>query len=272
MLAAGTGDTLYWAAALTAGLPDGCELLIHRLGGRDTAGLHHLFGGLKKQGWRVTPSHLAILEDGLVNRGAKTAVSAARWCEDTASSDDTWLVDLLRSASSYWLEYEEPYPESGGTVPDSPREALLRTLCGIAPPAFEKLVKLARDPRSDVRDAAIDGVIGLAGDSGDEKSRLVEGIMAKRFSARQCEKLLDSSVPYRSDELSILCGLCRDRDPAYRLVAVRRVLTHPGMHPEKALAAAHLMRGDDDGNVRDAVHQFLDRRAEKGRQSASIAE
>ena len=272
MLAAGTGDTLYWAAALTAGLPDGCELLIHRLGGRDTAGLHHLFGGLKKQGWRVTPSHLAILEDGLVNRGAKTAVSAARWCEDTASSDDTWLVDLLRSASSYWLEYEEPYPESGGTVPDSPREALLRTLCGIAPPAFEELVKLARDPRSDVRDAAIDGVIGLAGDSGDEKSRLVEGIMAKRFSARQCEKLLGSSVPYRSDELSILCGLCRDRDPAYRLVAVRRVLTHPGMHPEKALAAAHLMRGDDDGNVRDAVHQFLDRRAEKGRQSASIAE
>ena len=112
----------------------------------------------------MTPSHLAVLENGLVNCGAKTAVSAARWCEDSASSGDTWLVDLLRSASSYWLRNEEPYPESGGTVPDSPREVLLRTLCVIAPPAFEELVKLAGDSRSDVRDAAIDGVIGLAGE------------------------------------------------------------------------------------------------------------
>lgn len=238
---------------------------MYRLGGRDTVGLHHLFDRLKEQGWRVMPSHLAVLENGLVSRSAKTAVSAARWCEDSASSADTWLVDLLRSASRHWLENEEPYPESGGTVPDSPRAALLRTLCGIAPPAFEELVSLARDPRSDVRDAAIDGAIGLAGDSCDAKSILVETIMAKRFSPRQCEKFLDSSVAYRSEELSILCDLCRDQDPAYRLVAVRRVLTHPEMDPKMALAAADSMRGDDDGNVRDAVHQFLDQGAEKGR-------
>ena len=270
--AAGTGDTLHWAAALTAELSDGCDLLIHRLGGRDAAGLHHLFENLKNRGCRITPSHLAVLEKGLVNRGAKTAVSAARWCQDTASSADTWLVDLLRSASSYWLEHEDPYPESGGTVPDSPREPLLRTLCGIAPSTFEELVDLTSDPRSDVRDAAIDGVIGLAGDSNDEKSRVVEGIVAKRFSSTQCEKLLSSGVPYRWEELLILCDLCSDQDPSYRLVAVRRVLTHHAIDPEKALAVANSMRNDDDGNVRDAVHQFLDRRAEQRQQSALIAE
>ena len=183
-----------------------------------------------------------------------------RWCQDTATSEDTWLVDLLRSASSHWLEHEE-YPESGGTVPDSPREALLRTLCGIAPPAFEELVSLARDPRGDVRDAAIDGVTGLARDSSDEKSRVVDSIVAKRFPLRQCEKLLSSDVPYRSEDLLTLCDLCSDQDPSYRLVAVRRVLTHHGIDPEKALTVANEMRSDDDGNVRDAVHQFLDRRA-----------
>ena len=120
----------------------------------------------------------------MVNRGAKTAVSAARWCQDAASSDDAWLVELLRSASSYWLEHEEPYPKSGGIVPDSPREALLRTLCGIAPLAFEELANLTKDPRSDVKDAAIDGVIGLAVKSCDEKSRLVESIVAKRFTSQ----------------------------------------------------------------------------------------
>ena len=272
LLEAGTGDALHWAAALTAELSDGCELLIHRLGGRDTAGLHHLFENLKHRGCPITPSHLTVLEKALVNRGAKTAVSAARWCQDAASSDDTWLVELLRSASSYWLEHEEPYPESGGTVPDSPREALLRTLCGIAPPAFEELVNLAKDPRTDVSDAAIDGVIGLAGNSCEEKSRVVDSIVAKRFTSRQIEKLLDSGIPYRSEDLLTLCALCRDEEPAYPLVAVRRVLTHPAMDPKKALAAADSMRGDDAGNVRDAVHQFLDRREERTRQSALLDE
>ena len=260
LLEAGTGDSLHWAAALTAELSDGCDLLISRLGGRDTAGLHHLFENLRDRGCRIMSSHLRVLEKALVNRGAKTAVSAARWCQHATSSDDIWLVELLRSASSYWLEHEEPYPESGGIVPDSPREALLRTLCGIAPLAFEELINLAKDPRTDVSDAAIDGVIGLAGNSCDEKSRVVESIVAKRFTFRQIEKFLDSGIPYQSEDLLSLCALCRDREPAYRLIAVRRVLTHPAMDPPKALAAADSMRGDAAGNVRDAVHQFLDQR------------
>ncbi len=263
LLEAGTGDSLHWAAALTAELSDGCDLLIGRLSGLDTVGLHHLFENLKNRGCRISPSHLTVLEMGLVNRGAKTAVSAARWCQDVASSQDTWLVELLRSANSYWLEHEEPYPESGGTVPDSPREALLRTLCSIAPLAFEELVKLTKDPRSDVKDAAIDGVIGLAVKSCDEKSRVVESIVAKRFTSRQVEKLLESDIPFRSEDLLCLCALCRDREPAYRQVAVRRVLTHPAMDPTKALATADSMRNDDTGNVRDAVHQFLDQRRER---------
>ena len=263
LLDAGTGDALYWAAALTAELPEGCDLLINRLGGRDAGGLHHLYESLKKRGCRITPSHVTVLEKGLINRGAKTAVSAARWCQDAASSEDTWLVALLRSASTYWLEHEEPYPKSGGIVPDSPREALLRTLCGIAPLDFEELVNLAKDPRTDVRDAAIDGVIALAEKSCDEKSRLVESIVAKRFTSRQIEKLLDSGIPYRSEDLLSLCTLCRDQEPAYRLAAVRRVLTHSAMDPMKALAAANSMRGDADGNVRDAVHQFLDQQRER---------
>ena len=118
LLEAGTGGALHWAAALTAELSDGCDLLITRLGGGNTAGLHHLYENLKDQDCRIKPSHLMALEKGLIHHGAKTAVSAARWCQGAVSSDDTWLVSLLRSASSYWLKHEEPYPESGGTIPD----------------------------------------------------------------------------------------------------------------------------------------------------------
>ncbi len=259
LLSEASGDALHWAAALTHGLSDGCELLIHRLGGRHTAGLHHLFEYLKNGGCSMTPSHLAVLEKRLLNRNARTAAAAARWCQQTASSADTWLADLLRSASGYWRENEAPYPTGRGTVPESPREALLRTLCVIAPPTFEELADLTGDPRIDVRDAAIDGLIGLAEDSSDEMSQLVESIVAKRFSSKQCEKLLGSDVPYRSEDLSTLCDLCCDHDSSYRLLAVRRVLTHRAIDPERALALASSMRSDMHANVRDAVHRFLDR-------------
>lgn len=261
LLATGRGDALHWAAALTAELSDGCDLLVHRLGGRDADGLHHLFENLRTRGYRITPSHLSVLEKGLFNRGVKTAVSAARWCQDTASSADTWLVHLLRSASSYWVEHEEPYPVNGGTVPDSPREALLRTLCRIDPPPFERLVDLTGDPRRDVRDAAIERVIRLAKDSTEEKSRVVESIVAKQFSSRQCEKLLSSDVPYRSEEMLTLCDLCSDQDPSYRVIGVRLVLAHHATDAKTALTLAKSMKSDNDGNVRDAVHQFLDQRA-----------
>ena len=259
MLATGTGDTLHWAAALTAELADNCEVLVRRLEGPDATGLHHLFDNLKEQGCIIARSHLAVLEKGLLNLGAMTAVSAARWCEASASSGDTWLVDLLRTASRYWVENEEPYPSEGGVIPDSPREALLRTLCRICPPPYKGLVKLAGDRRGDVKNAAIDGIVGLAKESSTEKSRLVDSIMAKQFSVGQCEKLLDGSIPYRTEELSNLCNLSVDQDYTYRLIAVRRVLTHPGVDRDEALAIAQAMKGDENGNVRDAVYQFLDR-------------
>ena len=260
LLATGRGDALRWAALLTADLSDGCELLVHRLSGRNTAGLHHLFENLKDRGCQITPSHLPILKKGLVNRGAKTAVFAARWCQHAASSGDTWLVDLVRSASNHYAKHEDPYPKNGGTIPDSPREALLRTLCRIDPPAFEELVGMTIDPRIDVRDAAVDGIIGLAKNSSEERLRVVKSILAKRFSLTQCEKILNSDLPYLSQELSSLCGLCSDQDPSYRIVGVRRVLTHHALDREKAMAVANAMRSDEDGNVRDAVHLFLDQR------------
>ena len=263
MLHVSSGDALYWAAALTIDLPIASEMLIRRLEGRAVVGLHHLFDRLKEQGCRISASHLAALENGLFNCGAKTAVSAARWCEATASSADTWLLDSVQSASSYWVENEKPYPKRGGAVPDSPREALLRTRCMIAMPAFGELVELAGDPRRDVAGAAIDGIVELATSSPKDKLKLVEGILGKRFSAGQCETLLGSSVQYGAEELSILCGLCGDPDPAFRSVAVRGVLDHPRMDRKKALAVVDSMRSDEDGIVRDTVHRFLERGAKE---------
>ena len=261
LLAAGTGNVLYWAAGLTTVLPDGHELLLHRLEGSEADGLHHLFDWLSKEGCELAPSNLNVLENCLLNCGAKTAVSAARWCEATASSADTWLVDLLRSATTYWVENEEPYSKGAGSVPDSPREALLRVTWRIDPPRLEEVAELAGDLRSDVRNAAIEEIVGVAKNLPGVRLRLVEGISQKWFSRRQCEKLLGSGVPYGKEELLLLCDLCRDRDPAFRLLGVQYILGHAEMDPEQAIEEADTMKDDENGNVRDAVHRFLDEAA-----------
>ena len=187
LLASVTGEAFFWTAALTTTLPDGRELLLGRLRGRAEAGLHHLFDRLRQTGQRATHADLPALENGLLRCDAKIAVAAARWCEATASHDDTWLADLLGQATSHWLEHEEPV--GGGVVPDSPRAALLRTLCKVELPKLDDLVKLAGDSRGDVCDAALDGMVGLATDSTAERSSLVDCILgggSRRSSARSC--------------------------------------------------------------------------------------
>ena len=256
LLASVTGEAFYWTAALTTTLPDGCELLLGRLRERAEAGLHHLFDRLRETRRPATQADLPALENGLLRCDAKTAVAAARWCEATASHDDTWLADLLGQATSHWLEHEEPV--GGFTVPDSPRAALLRTRCRVESPNLDELVELAGDARRDVCDAALDGMVGLAAESAVERASLVECILRGRLPAKQCEKLLGSTVPYSTEDLTALRGLCRSPDAKYRLVAAERLLAHPGMNPAEARAAADAMKTDPDGNVRDAAHRFLD--------------
>lgn len=260
LLTDGTGRTLYFASTLAAASagPHGEELILDRLSGHAVEGLHYLFDCLKDHGWRVTTMHLPVLENGLLKCDAKTAASAAQCCQATAAASDTWLAPLLQLAASHWIEHEEQYPKEGGAIPDSPRGALLRTLCLISPPSFRELVTLAGDPRSDVAAAAIDEILRQAAESTAVRSQLVQNILAKQFVPRQCERLLDRSVPYATDELSALCDLCGDAQPAYRVFAIRRVLAHPVMDRERAVAIAVSMKADKDGNVRDAVYRFLD--------------
>ena len=47
-----------------------------------------------------------------------------------------------------------------------------------------------------------------------------------------------------------------DPDPEFRVIAVRRILTHSRMDQTTAAAAANAMTDDDD--IRDAAYRFLD--------------
>ena len=255
ILSTAKGDSLYWGAAFAIALPnhEGLELVLHRLEGPPMEGLHHLFDLLVKVQLTLGPAHLRVLENGLFESGAKTAVSAARWCQAVAQESDSWIVPVLVRAMEHWLEHEDPYPEGGGVVPDSPREALIRTLRNVSHLELHQLAKLSVDARRDVSDCAVDFLIACAIESPDDRTELVDMIRAKQLPVGVCNKLLDMRVPYTAAELSKLGAMRKDSDAGYRTFVVRRVFTHPGMDPGEAVVAATLMKGDWNGNVRDAV-------------------
>lgn len=266
ILATGERHALHWGAALAMELPEhgGHELILRRLEGRPCKGLEHLFDLLRNDQLTLVPAHLTVLENGLFDSGATTAVSAARWCQAVAKSSDAWLVSLLVRAMNHWLEREEPYPVEGGVVPDSPREALLRTLCNIKRPSLQQLVELTADNRRDVSTCAVDCLITAAIESSDLRNDLVVMICAKRFPVGVCDRLLDVNVPYTAAALSKLGAMYSDADAAFRVFVVRRVFAHPGIDPDEAVSAASVMKGDQNGDVRDAAYQFLDPKGRGG--------
>ena len=260
ILREGKRDALRLGAALAIALPGhrGRVLVLHRLEGRPVEGLHHLFDLLREDGLTPVRGHLHVLEKGLFDSDVKTAVSAARWCQSVGNASDAWMVPLLKRAMDHWLEHEDPYPVEGGLVPDSPREALLRTLFQVDNLDLHQLAELSADARCDVSDAAVDCLIACAAESPDQRRELVDMIAAKRFTVRLSGRLLDVKVPYSAAELARLSALRNDADAAFRAFVVRCVIVHPGMDPGEAASTATLMKGDQNGNVRDAAYQFVD--------------
>ena len=168
------------------------------------------------------------------------------------------MVPLLERAMDHWLEHEDPCPDEGRLVPDSPREALLRTLFQVDNLDLHQLAELSADARHDVSDAAVDCLIACAVESRDQRKKLVDMIAAKRFPVRLSGRLLDARIPYSAGELARLSALRNDADASFRAFVVRRVIVHPGMDPREAASTAALMKGDQSGNVRDAAYRVLD--------------
>ena len=259
MLETGQNQTLHIAAIMAAELPDhkGHKLILARLDKSLKRDTHYLFDQLAKDKFPVEQQHTDLLEKGLLSSSVKIAESAAKWCSTSVDRSDAWLLPLLRQAFKHWIKNEKPYPKKSGVVPDSPRAALYRAMRAIDDLKFDKLAELSRDTRPDVSELAVQDLVRLVIGSDDGRNQLVGEICAKRFPSAICTKLFDSSIPYAQDNLTKLCGLLEDSDPAYRRVAIH-ILSHPGMNRVEALRLATHMKDDVDGSVRDAAHRYLD--------------
>jgi hypothetical protein len=133
---------------------------------------------------------------------------------------------VLEAAYQHWLANEKPYPTSSGTIPDSPRKTLLQAMNHLRPFTDDRVFELLRDTRGDVKDLALSWLIQHATQSPTSRSKLVASVREKLPRAAAIAKLLDSAIAFDEAEISQLCDLFSDADPAYRLAVLRLIKPH----------------------------------------------
>ena len=259
ILASGSGDALRWGAALALELPEakGAQLILHRLQGLSAEGLYQLFALLADELPTLDPAYRPALENGLFNCGSMAAAAAARWCRAAGSRNDDWLRSVLRRALRYWLEHDDD-PGPIYHPPGSPRESLVHALCDIGDSDPAMLANLSADSRHDVAGPAVTCLVRHAVQSTEGRAALVRMLLSRRFTPKLCDQLIDKEIPFDGTELAAMAEMGSDPDPQFRVIAVRRVLTHPRMDRATATAAANAITDDHDANVRDAAYRFLD--------------
>ncbi len=226
LLAKATGLGVFTACYLARQQGDiGLKLLLDRLDGPIISGFEHLLDTLAKTS-ATWPQVAPGVGKAMRASSARVAVTAATLTLKYVKSGIAVPESVLEEAYQYWLVKEEPYPKSSGTVPDSPRKALLEAMNHLRAFADDRLYELLNDTRGDVKDLALSWLIQRATQSPISRLHLVASVRKKLPRASAVARLLDSEIAFDEAEISQLCDLFSDTDPAYRLAALRLIKPH----------------------------------------------
>lgn len=250
LLATGSGHALWAGTELAAALPrmEGLDLLFARAIGPSASDLAHVFKGLAQLAPPDDPRWPGALTAALLGQHADVANAAAEWAALHALKGSE---DLLCQAFEYWRRAEEPYPKERGTVPSSPRAALLKALVRLRRPAIADLLPHLKDSRPDVRKAAEEAILAKLDDTAD-RAIITDTILRGGFPADLVRDLLKHPNRFDAGEVRRLAALLEHPKPHVRLAAMPllRSLHYDAESRREALAR---LRVDPHPAVREAA-------------------
>ena len=221
LLANGHSYGLAAAAFLTFELgPEvAVELILDRLEGPDTLGLHYLIIQLIELEPPLDKRLMAIMRTGLMSSNAKLAVEVATLAVKYVESGELARCELLNEAFHHWIVHEKPYPQNSGLIPDSPRNTLLKGMLTLGTINDKQLINHCRDMRRDVQGTANDELLSRITVSKDTRASFVNEIVAKLLPESLLSRALVTKVPFSEIEINQLRLLLEDEDAKWRLAA-----------------------------------------------------
>ncbi|WP_395705965.1 NACHT domain-containing protein [Casimicrobium huifangae] len=254
----GSGHTLWAASALAADLDkqQTIALLIERLSSPHVSGCENLV--------RLLASFAIPWNDGIsdvvrvgLKGPAESAVEVAKLAVSVAQSGQNDLLLLLEDALKYWAAHEEPYPEKGGAIPESPRAELIRARAKISVPAYLELRAWLVDSRSDVRKASEESFLDWLRNGVGSRAQFLHGISTGELPPHLLGSALAQLSPLQSNEISQLASLMESEDPGLRFNSMSLLHTDY-LNANQIRDRAHFMTQDQERQISERAYRILD--------------
>jgi len=253
LLSNGAGVALFYAAALAASLPEKqCQgLFLRRLtSGTLSRGCCHLYP-------RLTPpfgvEHDEAVYRGLDGSDPQVAVAAGKVAGQLAETPE--LMHRLRACFDEWKTKEVPYPNKGGTVPDSPRDELAKVLVRAYPTDYALLIAMAQDPRPDVRKVAEKPLTAALMVSEIVRAEIIQKTAAGDIDGMFLRSAISAGAFGQADALKVV-PLLRSDSAKVRFAALP-VLNSKYLPVEHVRSEALRLLSDPEIDIREGAHKAL---------------
>jgi hypothetical protein len=258
LFATGQGLALAAAASLASKLPldEALTLLFSHATQPPRPGTAYVIETLAEICPDDDPRRQQSLRAALFGGRTRSAVAAANWAKARPNRRNPAEATLLQKAFDHWIGAEEPYPEAGGSIPHSPRAALVSALYEMRSLDLDTLLDWADDTRSDVTEAARAALIDLIGRDDVARARFVDLAVAGKIRAPNLRAALAEYRGYANGEIKRLLDLLKSSDAERRFVAMP-LLDLPAVDAGQRAAALASLRDDVEPQIREKAVRMI---------------
>lgn len=259
LLNKGIKTTLWAAAQLIKELEpsDAIDLIRKRLLKPMSRGCDYLFKTLGELSSPFEDSEtLQALRNGLLCKYPKVAIEAAKVAQKVAVKLQADLGGTLWESYQYWQVNEEPYPTSGGAIPDSARSDLVKVMLMFAVVADAELINMAADPRSDVREASNQALLDRLIQSEDFRDKFLIAVLDGKLTLFLLVEALKNETPFSLRQCSMIKNMLNNENPQKRYAAMM-VLSAPYSTAEEIQQYIRQLLGDEEVDIRERAHKIL---------------
>jgi hypothetical protein len=230
-------------------------LLEARLRKDAVPGCDFLFGALVEVPPLLNPAWREVLRINLLRKAPNTATGAAKFAATLAVAGDKALETLLWAAYDFWKQHEEPQPKGGGAVPASPRADILKALLICGNISDERLIEMAGDVRSDVRDTVKS--IGMQRAASKEfAAALIESAANGKGGGAWISETLREKRPMDAANVAKLEALLQSADAKQRYFGMN-ILDAAYLAPDTVLKLATRLLEDPETDIRERAKRTI---------------
>jgi len=232
------------------------ELLVARLKLPLNTGSQHLFKYLAELGGSSLDDQVAEILKSALPFGPRTAEAALELFRACGQPHRKSLLPLLREAYDHWLDNEEPYPTGSGSIPESPRGAILTQLIEENAVSEHVLYEAAKDRRTEISKPATDALLRLLSTGETERNEFVRRLIAGQVSDSLLAGCLRAGIPFSELDAQSIATRLESDDPHSRYAAAG-ILTLQYLKSEEISIRGEKLLQDRYQRLRDRALEIL---------------